>query len=108
MDIPEPLRPLAESCLRGEPGAEQELRAKLEAGLMPLVRSTLRCGVGSPALMRYLNRARGVTPIGPGPFRVVPDPDPDRTAVRLTRLLSAELVQQYRPHYRAMAETVVA
>jgi hypothetical protein len=108
MKIPDHLLPLVESYRRGEPGAEQRLRTDLAAGLVPLVCCTLKRGVGVPALVRFLNRARGIKPSEHGSVRAAPDPDPDRTAVRLARMLSVELIRQIHAGPRPPAETLVA
>jgi hypothetical protein len=74
-------------------------RESLEARLLPLVRRALRSRTGLPALVGWVHRNVAVLQDGP-------QPDPDRIARRLSRLLCDLLLHRDASGDHRNAETV--
>ena len=85
---------------------QQQVRAELEASLIPLVRRVLRSGAGMPELVQWVQATLPQVRTGQDRTRPV---DPDRAAPPLARLLCATLLRQTPTRPSAgTAETVLA
>src|SRR5262245_13803561 len=89
---------LVERLGGGDDGARPEMRARLEAALVPMVRQALRSGNGVPAVVRWV---RGEVAAG-GPT------DPDLGARPLAKRLCAAVLDRLQPIPLHARETLCA
>ena len=100
----ESLQALADRMRCGDASPHQ-VRERLEASLVPVVRRVLRTGTGQPQLVQWVRTTLPQVQSGLDRTRPV---DPERAAPPLARLLCATLLRRPAGRPAPVAETVVA